>query len=71
MSDDSRAYYWEQRAKEQEADANYYREELAKAHALLGRVIQQTSERWDSVNLTEYYPTSNLHRKVGRREVSK
>ena len=60
-TEESRAY-WEKRAKEHEAASNYYRAELAKAHTLLGRVIQQLSERWDMVNLTEYFPTSNLHR---------
>lgn len=49
------------------AEADYYQAELAKAHALLGRVIHQTSERWDSVNLTKYYPTDNLH---GRRSIT-
>lgn len=44
-------------------EADYYRTELAKAHEILGRVIHQTSERWDSVRLTEYYPTDNLHNK--------
>ena len=62
-----RAAWWEARAKEYEAEANYYRAELVKAHALLGRVVHQLSERWDSVNLTEYFPTNNLShkRKVG------
>lgn len=45
-------------------EAKYYREQLAKAHELLGRVLHQTSERWDSVRLSEYFPTDNLH---GRR----
>lgn len=44
-------------------EAKYYREELAKAHELLGRVTHQLSERWDSVRLTKYYPTDNLHGK--------
>ena len=43
-------------------ESDYYQTELAKAHEILGRVIHQTSERWDSVNLTKYYPTDNLHR---------
>ncbi len=43
-------------------EADYYRTELAKAHEVLGRVIHQLSERWDSVNLTKYYPTDNLWR---------
>jgi hypothetical protein len=44
-------------------ESNYYRTELAKAHEILGRVIHQTSERWDTVRLTKYYPTDNLHNK--------
>ena len=43
-------------------EAKYYQTELAKAHELLGRVIHQLSERWDSVNITKYYPTDNLWR---------
>lgn len=62
MTDRERAVWWEKRAREHEAGEIYYREELVKAHALLGRVVQQLSERWDSVNLTAYFPTSNLHR---------
>lgn len=53
---------WEQRAKTAQSEADYYQAELAKAHTLLGRVIHQLSERWDTVNLTKYYPTDNLHR---------
>ena len=44
-------------------EAEYYREELVKAHTLIGRITHQLSERWDSVNLTKYYPTDNLHKK--------
>jgi hypothetical protein len=40
--------------------ADYYRKELAKAHEILGRVTHQLSERWDSVRLTEHFPTDNL-----------
>lgn len=47
-------------------EADYYRTELASAHELLGRVVHQTSERWDSVRLTKYYPTDNLHGKRNR-----
>jgi len=47
--------------------SNYYQQQLVDAHALLGRVIHQTSERWDSVRLTKYYPTDNLH---GRRSIN-
>lgn len=43
--------------------SDYYQTELAKAHELLGRVIHQTSERWDTVRLTKYFPTENLHGK--------
>ena len=43
--------------------ANYYQTELAKAHEILGRVVHQLSERWDTVNLSKYFPTNNLHNK--------
>jgi len=56
-------HYWEESAKQSSAEAKYYRNQLSKAHEVLGRVIHQLSERWDSVNLTEYYPTDNLWRK--------
>ena len=59
--------FWENTAKRLEIESTYYREELVKAHALLGRIIQQTSERWDSVNLTKYYPTDNLW---GKRNIN-
>jgi len=58
---------WEKHAKVHSAAEDYYKIELAKAHELLGRVIHQTSERWDSVNLTRFYPTDNLHH---RRQVN-
>ena len=41
-------------------ESDYYQTELAKAHELLGRVIHQSSERWDTVRLTKFYPTNNL-----------
>ena len=44
-------------------EAVYYREQLAKAHEVLGRIVHQVSERWDNVNLTSYYPTDNLWNK--------
>lgn len=44
-------------------EAIYYRQQLSKSHEILGRVIHQLSQRWDNVNLTEYYPTDNLHGK--------
>ena len=43
--------------------SDYYQTELAKSHAILGRVIHQHAERWDSVNLTQYFPTNNLWRR--------
>ena len=46
-----------------DSEAKYYQTELAKAHEILGRTIHQLSERWDSVRLTKYYPTNNLHGK--------
>jgi len=56
-----RALFWEKTAKEAQTAAAYYQRELEKAHALLGRVVHQASERWDSINLTKYFPTDNLH----------
>ena len=60
----------EKRVKELEKDrdrykkeADYYRKELGKSHELLGRVLHQTSERWDSVRISGYFPTDNLHNK--------
>ena len=53
--------FWEKTAKKYQKEADYYRVQLAKSHEILGRVIHQLSERWDSVNLTQYYPTDNLH----------
>lgn len=47
-------------------ESKYYQTELAKSHEILGRVIHQLSERWDSVNLTKYFPTDNLQ---GKRTV--
>ena len=58
-----RLEYWERTAKEYKAESNYYQAELEKAHTILGRVIHQLSERWDTVNLTKYFPTDNLWRK--------
>ena len=53
---------WEKKYNNARRESEYYRTELEKAHAILGRVIHQLSERWDSVNLTKYYPTDNLYR---------
>ena len=44
-------------------EVDYYRKELAKSHEILGRTMHQLSERWDTVRLTEYYPTDNLSNK--------
>ena len=55
-----RVTFWEKSAKRDETESKYYQTELAKAHEILGRVIHQLSERWDSVNLTKYHPTDNL-----------
>lgn len=62
--------YFRERVVELEKDrdtaekrASYYQTELARAHEILGRVIHQTSERWDTVRLTKFYPTDNLHNK--------
>lgn len=55
--------YLEKQIDKWKEEAKYYREQLNKAHEILGRVLHQLSERWDSVNLTEYFPTDNLHRK--------
>jgi hypothetical protein len=52
---------WEQEYIKAKSEADYYREQLAKAHELLGRVVHQASERWDSLRITKYYPTDNLH----------
>jgi len=59
--------YFEESSKRSAAEVDYYRKELAKAHEILGRVIHQASERWDSIRLTKYYPTDNLH---NRRSIS-
>lgn len=53
----------EKQSDKYKSEADYYRMQLAKAHEILGRVVHQLSERWDSVNLTEYHPTDNLHHK--------
>jgi hypothetical protein len=62
--------YYRARVSELEKERNveierssYYQTELAKSHELLGRILHQTSERWDTVRLIKYYPTDNLHNK--------
>ena len=63
---EERVAYWERKAKEAQQSADYYQQQLVDAHAMIGRITMQLSERWDSVRLTKYYPTDNLH---GRRRV--
>jgi len=58
-----RAQWWEKKAMDYRHEADYYQQQLVDAHALLGRVVHQASERWDSINLTKYFPTDNLHHK--------
>ena len=60
MSDRERAIFWEEQTKKSEQEARYYQQQLVDAHALLGRIVHQFSERWDQVNLTKSYPTDNL-----------
>jgi hypothetical protein len=55
--------FWEAQAKEAQASADYYQAQLVDAHALVGRIVHQMSERWDRVNLTKHHPTDNLHNK--------
>lgn len=55
--------FWEDTAKREGERADYYQEQLAKAHELLGRVVHQNSERWDQVNLTSHFPTDNKWRR--------
>ena len=58
-----RASFWEDSSNSRQASSDYYQQQLTDAHALLGRVVQQASERWDTLNLTKHFPTGNLHRK--------
>ena len=57
--------------------ASYYKEELAVAHTLLGRLLHQTSESQQSVNLGKSFPTANsffpgtLRGKMGEEETAK
>jgi len=60
-TDDERAIFWEERAKESQAASDYYQAQLVDAHALIGRLLHQMSERWDTANLTKYFPTDNMH----------
>jgi hypothetical protein len=49
----------EEKLNERTYEVQYYRLELTKAHEILGRVIHQYSEHWDTVRLTKYFPTDN------------
>ena len=60
---ENRALYWEKQYAEKTAESDYYQAELVKAHTLLGRVIHQLSEKWDTANLTKYFPTDNFNHK--------
>jgi len=51
--------YFEKASAKYSVEVEYYREQLAKSHEILGRVIHQLSEHWDSVRLTAYFPTNN------------
>ena len=63
MNEQERLSFWETTAKRNRDEVLYYQEELVKAHALIGRIIHQLSERWDTVNITKYFPTDNPIRK--------
>lgn len=63
MSDYERAAFWEQRAKEHRDESDYYQQQLVDAHALIGRLLHQMSERWDTAHLTKFFPTDNLRNK--------
>lgn len=57
LNTEKRLAYWEARAKQLGAESDYYRKALSEAHAIIGRIIQQFSERWDEVVITEFTPT--------------
>lgn len=56
---DSRIIELEEELNKRTTEVQYYRLELVKAHEILGRVIHQYSEHWDTVRLTKYFPTDN------------
>ena len=62
---EERLKFWESSAIKYRESSDYYRQELTNAHALLGRVIHQLSELYDSVNLTAHFPTDNRNRRRG------
>jgi hypothetical protein len=72
-SDAERAIYWEGIAKERSDEADYYQRQLVDAHTLIGRLVHQLSERWDTANLTKFFPTDNPHslRTVGNAKGAK
>ena len=38
----------------------YYRDQLAQAHTLIGRIVHQFAQTgWDAVRLSEFFPTDN------------
>lgn len=51
---------WEKECFRYKDESDYYRDQLAKSHEMIGRIICQLSERWDTVNLTKYFPMDNL-----------
>ena len=46
--------FWNKRANEIEDERDFYKEEARQTQEILGRVISQYSERWDTVKLTNY-----------------
>ena len=63
MSEEKRCRFWEDAANKAQESSDYYQQQFVDAHTLIGRIIHQASERWDSINLTKYFPTDNLHGK--------
>lgn len=52
--------FWNKQAIKEKKQSDWYKEELAKTQEILGRVTVQFSERWDTVQLTNY-PRKRLH----------
>lgn len=46
--------FWNNVAKENDSKIEFYKEEARQSQEILGRVISQFSERWDSVQITNY-----------------
>lgn len=44
--------FWNDKAKELEEEKEFYKQETRQTQEILGRVISQYSERWDTVQLT-------------------